>query len=497
MLTLEQTGRRSFPASLAQERMWFLDQLDPHTPTYNIPVAFRLEGSLDLAALERSVQAVVRRHDALRTTFQANLGTPVQVVHDASIVAVGVRTITQTGAVAQPAAVDRLVIEEVRTPFNLETGPLLRVTVLRLGSAEHVLLLTLHHIVGDGWSLELLLREITTLYTADVRGQKAELPALPAQYGDFSVWQRAWLQGDALEPQLAYWRQQLAGPLPVLTLPTDHPRPATARHQGAKHWRVVPRELLETITALSRQERVTPFVVLLAVFQTLLSRCSAQEDIVVGVPFANRAKRPGARVESLIGLFANTLVLRGNLSGNPTFRELLRRDRAVVLGAHAHNDLPFGKLVEDLQPERNLSHVPLFQVMMSAQQSWAKALRLPGIDVTEIPVDTGTSKCDLTLLTTESPENVSLTLEYDADLFEERAIERMGEHFVGLLKGATENPDQGCPNCRCCRRPNDSRSWSSGTRRRSRSRIAASTNSSNSRRCRHQTRSPSSTTERP
>ena len=346
--------------SFAQQRLWFLDQFEPGSAVYNIPSAVRLKGALDVRALERSLQEIVRRHEALRTTFRLAEGEVSQVIHAFSPAPLEVIDLGPLPPDEQEAAKQRWIDEEAQHPFDLRQGPLFRSMLLRLGDLEHILLLTMHHTVSDGWSQGVLMRELETLYAAFCVGAPSPLADLPIQYADYAVWQREWLQGETLERQLTYWKSHLSGAPALLELPTDRPRPAVQTFQGAvKHWELS-EELTRGLNALSRQEDATLFMTLLAVFQVLLARYSGQEDIVVGTAIANRTR---AEVEDLIGFFLNTLALRGDLSGNPSFVELLGRVREAALGAYAHQDLPFEKLVEELQPQRSMSHSPLFQVM--------------------------------------------------------------------------------------------------------------------------------------
>ena len=332
----------------------------------------------------------------------------------------------------------RLAAEEFRRPFDLAHGPLLRVNLLRLGDKEHILLLTLHHIISDGWSMGILVQEMATLYEAFSHGTVPSLPELPIQYADFAEWQREWLQGEVLESQISYWKEQLGGNLPIVELPTDHPRPAVQTYRGKRKSRVLRKTLHEALKALSQREGVTLFMTLLAAFQTLLHRYTGQDDIIVGSATANRNR---LEIEGLIGFFVNTLVLRTDLSGNPTFRELLKRVREVALGAYAHQDLPFDKLVEELQVPRDLSYNPLFQVMFVLQNAPMEPLQLSGLTLSPLEAETDTAKFDLTLELTEGPEGLTSSIEYNTDLFDSDTIERMVGHFQTLLQGIVANPD--------------------------------------------------------
>ncbi len=432
-------GRR-LPLSFAQQRLWFLDQLEPNSSLYNIPRAVRLAGRLNVTALERSLDEIVRRHEALRTIFAYADGSPVQVIAPAPVTtaALPLVDLSELPKSEREAQTQRLATEEAQCPFDLSQGPLMRAKLLRLDDEEHVLLLTMHHIVSDGWSMEVFWRELAALYDAFANGQPSPLPELPVQYVDYAIWQRRWLAGEVLDEQLSYWKRQLAD-LPALQLPTDRPRPAVQTHRGARQELVLPKLLTEALKELSRREGVTLFMTLLAAFQVLLSRYSGQEDIAVGSPIAGRNR---AEIEGLIGFFANTLVVRTDLSGDPTFKELLRRVREVALEAYDHQDVPFEKLVEELQPQRDTSRTPLFQVMLTLQNTPGKALELPGLRLTQQELERGTAKFDLTLSMVEGPEGLRGACEYNTDLFEAATITRMLGHLQTLLEGVVANPAQ-------------------------------------------------------
>jgi amino acid adenylation domain-containing protein len=429
---------QELPLSHAQQRLWFLDQLDPGSVTYNIPEAVRLQGRLDVEALERTLNEVVRRHEVLRTTFVAVNGESVQVIAPPSRLGLPVLDLSELPEGERGAAVDRLTAAEAQRPFDLSAGPLLRVQLLRLDAEDHVVLFTVHHIISDGWSTGILVREVAALYEAYVAGRESPLPELEIQYADYAVWQREWLQGEVLEQQLAYWRQQLAE-LPVLQLPTDKPRPPVPSHQGRAIGFSVPAELTAELKRLSHTEGVTLYMTLLAAFKILLWRYSGQSDVVVGTPIAGRNH---LATEELIGLFVNTLVLRTDLSGNPSFSELLERIREVTLGAYAHQDLPFEKLVEELQPERDMSRSPLFQVMFMLENATAEILRLPGLDASEVSGGDETAKFDLTLGLAENDGALYGSLQYRTDLFEAARIERLVQHYQLLLEGIAGHADR-------------------------------------------------------
>jgi len=427
------------PLSFAQQRLWFLEQLEGSSATYNIPAARRLEGQLNRAALEQSLQTLVQRHETLRTTFQMLEEQPVQVIYPVEHWSLSVVDLQDLNAEKQEREIQRLVNEEAQRPFDLSIGPLFRATLLQKNVESHILMLTMHHIISDGWSIGILNRELSTLYNAISKGQPFPLPPLPIQYADFAHWQRQWLTGDVLETQLYYWKKQLAGAPALLELPTDHPRPPIQRFQGKTASLQLSPELTEQLKNLSQQAGSTLYMTLLAAFATLLSRYSGQSDIVIGSPIANRIHR---QIESLIGFFVNTLVLRIDLSNNPRFEELLRRVRQVALDAYTHQDIPFEKLVEELQPERNISHTPLFQVMFVLQNAQMDTLQLSALSLTPIARENVTAKFDLTLSMRETAQGLAGRLEYNTDLFEPATITRMVGHFQTLLEGIVKSPQQ-------------------------------------------------------
>jgi amino acid adenylation domain-containing protein len=436
---LPRTINENLPLSFAQQRLWFLDQLVPDAPIYNIPLAYRVTGQLNVGALEQSLGKIVRRHEALRTTFAAVDGQPIQAIApeiDLSLPIVDLREIAET---ERDAEVQRLATQEAQQPFDLMTGPLLRFQLLRLDEAEHVLLLTMHHIVSDGWSLGVLMRELAVLYEAFSTGKPASLPELPIQYADFALWQREWLSGEVLESQLAYWKQQLGGEVPVLELPTDRPRPPVQTYRGARQSFELSKDLTDALKALSRREGVTLFTTLLAAFKTLLYRYTGQEDVVVGCPIANRNR---AEIEGLIGFFVNTLVLRSDLGGTPSFRELLGRVLKVALGAYAHQDMPFERLVEELQPERDRSYNPLFQAMFVLQNAPVPEMEFSNLTLSPMKVDSKTAKFDLSLSLTETEQGLIGAFGYNTDLFDEATIARTVGHLQTLLEGIVADPDK-------------------------------------------------------
>jgi len=429
----------NLPLSFAQARLWFLAQLEPGSSAYNIPAAFGLTGLLNVTALSQSLSEIVRRHEVLRTTFPSVDGQPKQVISLHTPLTVPVIDLRELAQDQRLSEAQRLATEEAQEPFDLTTGPLFRVKLLHLEEAEYMLLVTMHHIVYDGWSYDIFLREVAALYDAFSSGKPSPLPELPIQYADFAHWQREWLQGEVLESQRNYWKQQLNGSLPILQLPTDYPRPPVQTYQGGYQSLELPKNLTQALKDLSQQERVTLFMTLLAAFQTLLYRYTGQEDMIVGTPIAGRNQ---VEAEGLIGFFVNTLALRTYLGGNPSFQELLGRVREVALGAYAHQDLPFEKLVEELQPERDRSRTPLFQVMFVLQNTQTSALELPGLTVNSLNIDSGTAKFDLSLFIMETAQGLRASLEYNTDLFNVTTITRMLGNFQTLLEGIAANPQQ-------------------------------------------------------
>ncbi|HEY3570037.1 MAG TPA: amino acid adenylation domain-containing protein [Thermoanaerobaculia bacterium] len=425
------------PLSFGQERLWFLDRLQPDSPAYNIPFALELAGRLDAGALERSLGEITRRHEVLRTVFREVEGRPVQVILPLVEVSLSVVDLSGLPAEVRRLEARRLRGEEARLPFALDRGPLLRVRLFRLGTGEHQVCVSLHHIVSDGWSVGLFVRELGALYAAATAGEPSPLRELPVQYADFAVWQRQWLAGETLGAELAYWRERLAGLPPVLELPTDRPRPAVRAARGAVRPLTLPGELAQSLGGLGRAHGATLFMVLLAGFQALLQRYSGQDDLAVGTPVAGRRH---LETEPLIGLLINTLVLRADLAGDPAFGDLLARAREATLGAFAHADVPFEKVVEALQPKRSLSHTPLFQVLFQLQSALIGRLELPGLALTPLDTDTGIARFDLTLTLEERDGALKGSLAYDRDLFDAATIDRLGVHLGSFLAAMAADP---------------------------------------------------------
>nr|WP_315788442.1 amino acid adenylation domain-containing protein [Fischerella sp. JS2] len=425
--------------SFAQHRLWFIAQLEPGNPFYNIPAAIRLQGELNHQALHESLNEILRRHEVLRTNFKTVAGQPIQVISSVTTVSFPVVDLSQLAGEQQQAQVRQLAQTEAQQPFNLETELMIRAKLLRLNQHQHVLLITFHHIACDGWSIGVFVSELSALYQAFCNRQVSPLAELPIQYADFAAWQRQWLTADVLNSQLAYWQKQLAGAPAVLELATDYPRLAVQTFRGANYSFQISPQLSVALQNFSQQRDCTLFMTLLAAFKTLLHRYSGSEDIVVGSPIANRNH---AQIEELIGFFVNTLVLRTKLESNLTFEEFLTQVREVALEAYAHQDLPFELLVEKLQLERSLSHTPLFQVMFVLQNAPHSQLELPGLNWSVLESDSSTAKFDLTLFVEEVNCGLKATFEYNTDLFEVDTIERMAGHLQTLLSGIVANPQQ-------------------------------------------------------
>jgi amino acid adenylation domain-containing protein len=429
------------PLSFAQERLWFIEQMEPGSALFNVPIAMRIKGRLDAAALEKSFQAIIRRHEVLRTNFVTREGRPVQVIHPDHVFQMPVVELSSLSEQEREAEVQRRADADAHKPFDLENDPLVRAQLLRVSAEEHVLLLSMHHIVNDAWSGGIFFRELGTFYQGFTAGQPVSLPELAVQYADYAVWQRNWLSGEVLESQLAYWRKQLAGAPAFLELPTDHPRPAVWSSEGASAvGPVYPPALVQALRGMAQKEGVSLFMLLEAAFHTLLHRYSGQEDISVGTSIAGRTR---AETEPLIGLFVNVLVFRVNLAGDPTFRELLARVREVALGAYEHQEVPFERLVDELATERSLSHAPLVQALFDMKNpSGSSSEKLADFELSPLSAQVTKTKFDLTLFMMEHEEGMAGVCEYSTDLFEEQTIQRMLGHMKMLLEGVVANPEQ-------------------------------------------------------
>jgi hypothetical protein len=429
------------PLSFAQQRLWFLNQLEPESTFYNIPGAFRLQGPLSVDALRHSWQEIIQRHEVLRTTFNINDNEVVQTIlpgwpEEEIFLLID---LSQWPEKKREQEVQQWIKQEAQHVMDLAKGPLVRLRVLKLEAENHIVLATMHHIISDGWSMSIFQRELTTLYNAFVQDKPSPLAPLPLQYADFALWQRNWLQGEVLEKELAYWREQLAGIPEVIELPLDHSRPAIQSYHGAQQSIAFSVELMKSVKELAQQTDVTLFMAMLATFQVLLWRYSGQEDIVVGTPIANRNR---VELEGLIGFFANTLVLRTNLGDNPTFRAVLARVREVTLGAYSHQDVPFEKLVEMLRPERKTSHTPLIQAVFTLPSPESTQYEFTGLTIQSEVADLETSKFDLACHVINDDQAPLVHLTYNRDLFEPATIQQLLSHWLVVLENMISNPDQ-------------------------------------------------------
>jgi hypothetical protein len=432
------TEQDTLPLSFNQEGLWFLDQLEPDSPRFCLSGTLRLKGELNVNALRESINEIIKRHEALRTTFKAVGEELLQFITPVLRVDLPVEDLRHLSEPEREATANELTSEEALRPFNLEEGPLLRVMLLRIDDEEHIMLLTMHHIVSDGWSLLLFIKEMAAFYESLSTGVPVQLSPLPIQYADFARWQRQRLQGAILETQLAYWQKQLGGRLPVLSLPTDRPRPPIQTYWSADQSLTLPPALFDALKNLGHQTGNTLFMTLLAAFQALLHRYTGQDDIIVGSPIAGRR---WSETEEIIGYFVNMLPLRLNFSDVSSFRELLKQARDVVLEAYAHQDLPFSKIVAALQPERDLSRSPIFQVVFILLDA-LPTIKLSGLTLTPLQIDMQTVKYDLIMFMQYNEEGLHGLLMYNKDLFDEPTISRMLTHFKFLLEEVVSNPDQ-------------------------------------------------------
>ena len=426
------------PLSFAQQRLWFLDQLEPNDISYNVPVAVKLTGTLDVRALEAALCEIIKRHEVLRTTFAVVEREPVQIIHESMAMNLSVEDFSDFNGQEREAEVLRIATEEAQKSFDLSHGPLLRARLLRLDKDQHIFFLTMHHIITDEWSMGVFIKEIATLYEALSSGKPSPLLDLAIQYADYAHWQRNWLQGGALEKQRAFWRQQLAGNLPTLKLPIDRQRVTGQTFRGRRSSFTLPKDVSRAIKELGRQEGATIFMTLMAVFKVLLYRYTQQQDILIGTAIANRNK---GETEQLIGFFVNTLVIRTKFSGDLTFKKLLGHIRETTLGAYVHQDMPFDKLVEEFAPDRNQNQTPLFQVAFGMRNAPAGLFELPGLSITPLEMNLDTGRFDLTLWMTEGDDGLQGDWFYNTDLFDLETIKRMQRHFASLLRNIVVQPD--------------------------------------------------------
>lgn len=421
---------QAYPLSFAQQRLWFLDQLSPGNPAYNIPSGIRLRGRLNVEVMERALSEIVSRHASLRTIFRAADGVPQQLVMPTMKLPVALADLSPLPVDEREQEALRRAADEAHQPFDLATGPLIRCLLYRLSAEDHIALLIMHHIIADGWSMGVLIRELAELYRAFAHNQPSPLDKLPLQYHDFARWQREWLSGDRLAEQLSYWREKLGGELPILPLPTESARASTRARAGAAFTLPIPAPSAERVRSLARREGVTLYILLLAALKALLYRYSGETDILIGTSIANRSR---ADIELLIGFFVNTLVMRTEVKGHLSFLELLARVRETARGAYAHQDLPFEKIVEELQPQRDLGQTPFFQVMLVMQNVPVQRLELPGLSIEPLAIESRAAKLDLHLSIADSEQGLNAVWEYDQELFHSDTVVQLARHFNALL----------------------------------------------------------------
>jgi hypothetical protein len=426
----------AMPLSFSQKGLWFFHQLEPGS-SYNSQVAVRFEGRLNVSSLEQSLNEIVARHEALRTTFPIVDGEPIQFINPPKGLPLSLIDLSSPSDAKRDELARHLLRQESLLPFDMATGPLVRAFLLKQGQGKYLLSLTMHHTVSDGWSGGVLFKEMSALYSAFVAAVASPLPELPIQYVDFAHWQQEWLRSDSYRSDLEYWKNQLEGVRPESGFPTNRPRPAVLDSRGAMETMTLAPDLAGSVKELSRRENVSLYMTLLAAFKLLLSCYSGQTDIVVGSPIAGRNR---AELEPLIGFFINTLVMRTNLSGDPTFAELLKRVREVTLGAYSHQDLPFEKLVEELEPDRNLGRTPLFQVMFALQNVPTERLQLSGVEAKRVPSEPFTERFDLRLIMLETDQGIAGAISYNLALFEAGTIRQMMRHYGKLLEAAVASP---------------------------------------------------------
>ncbi len=426
------------PLSPAQQGLWFLDQLEPERPLYNIPAAVRLEGQLNHGALTGALNEIVRRHEVLRTTFAMENGSPVQIIAQPGYSSIPLLNLADMAGEERQSNLSRIMAAEASQAFNLVNGPCLRIRLIKLDKQQHVLLVTMHHIISDAWSVEVFMRELFQLYEAFSQGNKSPLADLPAQYADYAIWQRGWLRDEVLEEQLAYWKEQLDGASQILELPTDRPRPMAQTYRGEIHPFELDPTLSEKLKSLSRREGATLFMTLLAAYKVMLNYYTLEENLVVGAPVANRNS---VETEGLIGNFTNTLVMRTSLSGDPTFQELVGRVRDVALGAYVYQELPVSKLVQTLRPKRNLQAAPLFQVTFNLLGTGTEEANSSGLKISSLIVETGAIPFDLVLTMKETKQGLSGVFAYSTDLFEAATIAKTAAHFESILRTVVAHPD--------------------------------------------------------
>jgi acyl carrier protein len=426
------------PLSFAQQRLWFVDQLESGSAFYNIPAAVRLDGPLNTEALEQSLNEIVRRHESLRTTFSDSGGPPVQIIAPSLNLALPVFDLRDLSEDERASKTRELITEEFWRPFDLTRGPLMRASLLRVNEQEHILAVCMHHIVSDGWSIGVFIDEMARLYGAYSEGKASPLPELTIQYGDYALWQRQWLKGEVLETEIGYWKKQLEGAPAAIDLKTDRVRPEVQTYEGRSESIEIGEEAVSRLKEVGGQQSATMYMVMAAAMEALMYRYSGQEDIVIGTPVANRVRQ---ETEPLIGCFINVLVLRARLSNNPTYSEVLRQAREVTLDALTHQDLPFEKLVEALQVERDPSRSPLFQVMFSLQNATSPVIELPGLTLTPLDEENKAAHFDLNMAVQEEGQAMSATLTYNTDLFNAETVTQMLSDYKLILEEVSLNPE--------------------------------------------------------
>ncbi|MCT4567628.1 condensation domain-containing protein, partial [Bacillus thuringiensis] len=432
-------NKEALPLSYAQQRLWFMDRFNPNSSLYNIPTVWHLKGNWIPEALEKGFNRLIERHESLRTVFKEIGEQPVQQIVEFLPRALPVRDYSQLPLEVKEKEVDSLIAREAQEPFDLMNGPLIRNQLVQLEKDEWLLLCTMHHIISDAWSIGIFMNEFLAFYEEETGGNPAKLSSLSIQYADFAKWQKGWLQGDVLNRQLTYWQEELSGELPILQLPVDRPRPVKQTYSGAAHHVIFPYKLLSQLKDISRQEGSTLFMTLMAAYQSFLARYTGQKDILVGSPIANRNHKG---VEGLIGFFVNTLVYRSDLSGTPTFREILNQTKKKALKAYEYQDIPFEKVVEAVQPERSMSHSPIFQTMFTLQNIKQERLDLPDRSIEMVESNMSIAKFDLSLTAYEVEEGLFVSFEYNTDLFDSSTIARMAGHFENWLNEITYHPDE-------------------------------------------------------
>jgi hypothetical protein len=432
------TRTGALPLSYAQQRLWVLDRMEPGNTNYNFPAGLRLSGRLNVSALNQSIHEIVCRHDILRAVFADQDGTPAQTIVPPQPTLSAIVDLSPLPSEERERMIDHLANAEAHRPFDLAKGPLLRIVLLKLAEQDNAILFTMHHIASDGWSVGILIREFSEIYRSFSIGACSSLAELPLQYSDFAEWQRQWLKGEALDAQLEYWRRRLGGQLPVLHLSHRQERPSVPKHEARSVELTVSEPVTTQLRQLCRQERTTLFMALLAAFQTLLHQHTGDEDIIVGTDMAGRHD---VHLERVMGFFVNLLVMRTDLSGNPTFRQLLHRVRETALGAYAHQDVPFVKLVEELQPQRHVSNTPLFQVLFVLQNTPTQALELSGLTFKPIKPEGGKAKFDLAVFVAEAGNQLFMEWVYDTDLYTDSQIREVADHYDRLLKHVVTEPN--------------------------------------------------------